>query len=115
MRKVFLVAVVGVGMALALYAAVQAQGRESISALPLTVRTPADNPTTPEKIVLGRLLFWDPALSGNKDVACATCHHPEAGYAENLDLSIGVHGVGLGPNRSFAAGSRIPFVKRNSQ
>ena len=39
-------------------------------------RRRADNPTTPEQVALGRLLFWDPILSGPKDVACATCHHP---------------------------------------
>lgn len=26
---------------------------------------------------LGRLLFWDPILSGSRDTACATCHHPD--------------------------------------
>ena len=49
------------------------------SALPQDIISPANNPTTPEKIVLGKLLFFDPILSGNKDVACATCHHPETG------------------------------------
>ena len=62
------------------------------SALPLTAHTPGDNPSDPDRIALGRLLFWDPILSGGKDVACATCHHPDFGYAENLDISIGVHG-----------------------
>ncbi|MEM9260185.1 MAG: cytochrome-c peroxidase, partial [Bacteroidota bacterium] len=39
------------------------------SALPLTPKTPADNPTTATKIELGRLRFFDPVLSGDKDVA----------------------------------------------
>ena len=56
-----------------------------------------------------------PILSGPKDVACATCHHPDFGYAERLDLSIGVHGVGLGANRRFATADSHVFVKRNSQ
>jgi cytochrome c peroxidase len=86
-----------------------------LAALPLTARAPADNPTTPAKVALGKLLFWDPVLSGNRDVACASCHHPRFGYAENLDVSIGVNGVGLGAGRRFAAGNTIPFVKRNSQ
>jgi len=86
-----------------------------LSALPETVDAPPDNPTTPEKVALGRLLFWDPILSGSKDVACATCHHPDFGYAENLDVSIGVTGVGLGHTRRFRDGSEIPLVKRNSQ
>jgi cytochrome c peroxidase len=89
--------------------------RLALAALPLTADAPADNPTTPEKVTLGRLLYWDPILSGNKDVACATCHHPDFGYAENVDLSIGVNGVGLGAARRFASGNAMPFVKRNSQ
>jgi cytochrome c peroxidase len=87
-----------------------------LSALPREALSPLDNPASPEKVELGRLLFWDPILSGEKDVACATCHHPDFGYAETLDVSIGSHGVGLGPNRRFeAAGGTRPFVKRNSQ
>ena len=85
------------------------------SALPRAINAPSDNPQTPAKVALGRLLFWDPILSGNKDVACGTCHHPQFGYAENLDISIGVNGVGLGSHRRFASPNSIPFVKRNTQ
>ena len=45
-----------------------------VTALPREVDAPAANPTTPDKIALGKLLFYDPVLSGNRDVACATCH-----------------------------------------
>lgn len=48
-----------------------------IAALPDTCRYPADNPPSKEKTEPGRLLFYDPILSGGKDVASATCHHPE--------------------------------------
>lgn len=84
------------------------------SALPEIVLTPKDNPTTPLKVELGRLLFFDPILSGNKDVACATCHHPSNGYAESLDISIGVNGHGFGSKRAFKQPNDIPFTKRNS-
>jgi cytochrome c peroxidase len=77
--------------------------------LPKTVSHPADNPSTPDKVQLGKMLFWDPVLSGNKDVACATCHHPSFGYAENIELSLGVGGVGLSEKRS-----KGELVKRNS-
>ena len=83
--------------------------------LPPVAVAPAGNPTTPAKVALGRLLFWDPVLSGPRDVACATCHHPQFGYAENRDLSVGVTGTGLGHRRRLAPGSSIPLVKRNSQ
>ena len=84
-------------------------------ALPTEVNSPPGNPSDATRVELGRLLFWDPILSGGNDVACATCHHPDFGYAEPLDVSIGVKGLGLGSNRRFAPASAIPFVKRNSQ
>jgi cytochrome c peroxidase len=90
-----------------------AQGR--LAALPAQAPAPADNPATPERIHLGRLLFWDPILSGQKDVACATCHHPAFGYSDGLDLSIGANGSGLGRERVFVAGHAPRLVKRNSQ
>ncbi|MFZ5961394.1 cytochrome-c peroxidase [Thalassococcus sp. BH17M4-6] len=48
---------------------------------------------------LGQLLFYDPILSGNKEVACATCHHPRFGTGDGLSLSLGDGGIGLGPDR----------------
>ena len=92
-----------------------AAARVTSHALPRSVTAPPGNLASPQKIELGRVLFWDPILSGHKDVACATCHHPRFGYAENRDISIGVHGTGLGDQRQFAAHSNVPFVKRNSQ
>jgi cytochrome c peroxidase len=88
--------------------------RPTISARPQLMKAPPDNPLTAEKIALGKLLFWDPILSGKKDVACATCHHPFNAYAEDRDLSIGVNGAGYGRNRRFQPPNSIPFVKRNS-
>jgi len=85
------------------------------SALPETVKSPKDNPASAEKEALGKLLFFDPILSGNKDVACATCHHPSNGYAEFLDLSIGPNSSGMGSKRKFNSPNDIPFVKRNAQ
>lgn len=78
------------------------------------VAHPNDNPSSPEKVVLGKLLFFDPILSGEKDVACATCHHPNYGYTDGLDLSIGVGGKGLSTNRIEGAAGRIPIVGRNA-
>lgn len=87
----------------------------SITALPETIKFPKDNPPSEAKEFLGRLLFFDPILSGSKDVACATCHHPENGYAEFLDISIGTNAKGLGSKRKFNSPNDIPFVKRNAQ
>ena len=84
------------------------------SALPEEVIHPKNNPPSPEKIRLGKLLFFDPILSGNRDVSCATCHHPSTGFAENLDISIGVNGHGFGSKRQFRQPNDIPFTKRNA-
>jgi len=86
-----------------------------ITALPESVESPKDNPPSPEKEFLGKLLFYDPILSGDKEVACATCHHPNNGYAEFLDISIGPNSRGLGSKRKFNSPNDIPFVKRNAQ
>ncbi len=84
------------------------------SALPEQVKSPKDNPITQAKVELGRLLFFDPILSGDKDIACASCHHPENGYAEYRDLSIGTNGQGFGIKRVFKEPNVIPLVKRNA-
>lgn len=73
--------------------------KERFGSLPEAPMAPSDNMMTPEKINLGKLLFWDPILSGNKDIACVSCHHPQHGWSENLDLSIGVGGTGLSAAR----------------
>jgi len=64
---------------------------------------------------LGRLLFWDPILSGDRDVACATCHHPDFAWADGRALSLGAGSVGLGPDRVDESDGAIPVVRRNSQ
>jgi cytochrome c peroxidase len=65
-------------------------------------------------VELGRLLFWDPILSGERDTACGTCHHPDFAYGDGRQLSLGTGSVGLGPDRVDRSGGRIPVVKRNS-
>ena len=94
---------------------VETHSEDVFSALPQSVTAPPDNPISTSKAALGKLLFWDPILSGNRDVACASCHHPQFGYTDSLDVSIGVNGIGLGEDRRFASPNSIPFVKRNSQ
>jgi cytochrome c peroxidase len=44
---------------------------------------PVDNPMKPEVIELGKTLFFDPRLSGNNEISCATCHDPEKGYGDD--------------------------------
>ncbi len=56
-------------------------------------------PRDGREVALGRLLFYDPVLSGNGEVACATCHHPAFGTGDGVSLGIGDGGAGLGPAR----------------
>ena len=65
---------------------------------------------------LGQLLFYDPILSGNQEVSCATCHHPRFGTGDGLSLPLGDGGTGLGPDR-VADPENLPEqrVPRNAQ
>ncbi len=55
--------------------------------------------TDAAEVALGRLLFWDPILSGNRNISCGTCHHPKFGTGDGVSLSLGEGGIGLGPER----------------
>jgi len=70
-------------------------------------------PAQPQALVdLGQALMFDKILSGNRDVACATCHHPSSHEGDGLSLSIGTGGTGLGPSRTLGPGRQ--FVRRNA-
>lgn len=66
----------------------------------------------PELVKLGEALFFDKELSGNRDISCATCHHPLLASGDGLSLSIGTGGLGLGPARVMGQG-RV-FIPRNA-
>ena len=62
---------------------------------------------------IGRLLFYDKILSGNKNISCGTCHHHDHAGGDGLSLGIGEGGVGVGPERTAGTGDdrirkRIP-------
>ena len=58
-----------------------------------------NNQTTQEKVELGRLLYFDSALSGDNEQSCATCHHPDLGFSDSRSSSMGLGGKGVGPDR----------------
>ncbi|MGI9434319.1 MAG: cytochrome-c peroxidase, partial [Geminicoccaceae bacterium] len=67
------------------------------------------------KVELGRLLFFDKILSGNRNISCATCHHPTLGSADGLSLSLGEGASGLGPaRRAHTETPVLGRVPRNS-
>ena len=47
---------------------------------------------SPQQIDLGRLLFFDPLLSADQSVSCASCHNPSQGFSDGLGRSLGIHG-----------------------
>lgn len=75
-------------------------------------------PTTAQssqKFILGQKLFFDRILSGNRDVACATCHHPLTSTSDDLSLGIGTGTTTLGsigPARQIGPGRE--FIPRNA-
>lgn len=63
-------------------------------------------------VALGESLFFDKELSGNRDISCASCHHPTLATGDGLSLPIGTGGVGLGSERLLGEGRNL--VPRNS-
>lgn len=56
------------------------------------VKHPSNNASTPEKVALGRALFFDPRLSRTAKVSCATCHDPDKGFSNGERFAAGVDG-----------------------
>lgn len=84
---------------LSILAGVVAASGVAAQTLPQAVTDKDYFPVDTDEARLGQLLFYDPVLSGNETVACATCHHPALGTADGVALSFGDGGIGMGPNR----------------
>ena len=54
---------------------------------------PENNPLTPEKIALGKQLFWDKRWSRNGTIACVSCHDPQHGWADGRRFSLRFDGT----------------------
>ncbi len=59
---------------------------------------PEDNPVEADAVELGRMLFFDPRLSANGEVSCATCHDPEFGWSDGLPTGFGIEEQALTRN-----------------
>jgi cytochrome c peroxidase len=64
----------------------------AMDALPRTPPEPADNPTTPAKVELGKQLFFDPRLSSTGTVSCNSCHNVMEAGEDDRAVSVGVGG-----------------------
>lgn len=67
-------------------------------ALPDAAPAPADNPTTAEKVSLGKMLYMDPRFSSTGTVSCNSCHNVMEGGDDSRPVSMGVHGKTGGRN-----------------
>ncbi|AYB35808.1 cytochrome-c peroxidase [Chryseolinea soli] len=65
---------------------------------------------TPQQIDLGRYLFFDPVLSGDGTVSCATCHQPAKGFSDGLKTSVGLHNTKL--KRAAPSLWNVAFYKK---
>ena len=57
------------------------------------MNVPADNPITPEKVGLGKMLFFDKRLGKDNKMSCETCHLPEKGWADGKQVSTKFDGM----------------------
>jgi len=67
-------------------------------ALPDLAPAPADNPTTPARVELGKMLYFDQRLSSTGSVSCYSCHNVVEGGDDHMTTSAGVHGQKGGRN-----------------
>jgi cytochrome c peroxidase len=65
---------------------------------------------TPQQIDLGRYLFFDPALSTDGSISCASCHNPEKGFSDGLKTSVGMNGKIL--KRAAPSLWNVAFLKK---
>jgi len=113
------IAIIGFSLVCTIALAGHGTGRPLARVLPsplMTVDFPASAAVNKHQIELGRNLFFDKILSGNRNIACATCHHALTATGDGLSLPIGEGGHGLGVTRNTstvttASQARVP---RNS-
>lgn len=103
--KTFAIALIaGVAISSAALAAddLRAKATEAFKPLPSTIPSVKDNPITPEKIALGKALFFDTRMSKSGVFSCNSCHNLATGGDDNLETSIG-HGWQKGPRNAPTA------------
>ena len=71
---------------------------QALGPLPEKIPVPDDNRPTPAKVALGKQLFFDSRLSGDKSMSCATCHLPEKAWGDGLPRAVGHKGEILARN-----------------
>jgi len=90
MKRTIRQCLIGGGLWAILAATVLGQSTPPLGLPPVPV--PADNPLTPEKIELGKMLYFDKRVSKDGTISCATCHDPQVGWTEARATSQGIRG-----------------------
>ncbi len=90
--------------------------------LDLYLPAPEDNPITPDRVALGRQLFFDKRLSRDGSIACATCHNPNRAFSTPLSVAVGIGGrqghrnapslINRGYGRAFFWDGRTPTLEQ---
>ncbi|MGJ8572443.1 MAG: cytochrome-c peroxidase [Hoeflea sp.] len=78
---------------------------EGVTPLPEPLRDADFHEFDPKLAEIGRLLFYDPVLSGNRNISCGTCHHHDLASGDGLALGVGEGGSGLGDKRTTGQGA----------
>jgi len=96
-KKRLLASAIALGSAIAIAAhAVADDGlgdyRNRFEPLPYFPEIPADNTLTPEKVELGKMMFFEPRISSSGVISCATCHNPALGWSDRIPRATGHDG-----------------------
>lgn len=82
----------GIGASSSVVADEFAQYRQFFQPIPSLAPIPANNSMTAEKIEVGKMLFFEPRISGSGVISCATCHNPALGYTDRIPRATGHDG-----------------------
>jgi cytochrome c peroxidase len=85
-----------------------------LAPMPLAPPFPVDNQHDANRVELGHILFFDPVLSGPRDVACSTCHLPSFAFGDGRQFPSGAGATGLGPDRTLPDPPPLREMPRNS-
>ena len=96
MKRLLIAACAAATLPLAALAADDTGAMKARYQRPTTIPFPKDNPYTPEKTALGKMLFFDTRLSRDRNLSCASCHNPSFGWEVPFAKAIGAGGKPLG-------------------
>lgn len=96
MKRLLIAAGLACGMVVQALAADDAAALKARYQRPTSIPFPKDNPYTPEKTALGKMLFFDTRLSRDRNLSCASCHNPSFGWEVPFAKAIGAGGKPLG-------------------